>query len=52
MTNALLVFGKQTVALSVGVLEKFAKYEVNAIFTSLLRANEENSEIEDSALRL
>jgi hypothetical protein len=52
MANALLVFGKQTVALIVGVLEKFAKHEVDAIFTSLHRANGENSEIEGSALRL
>jgi len=52
MANALLVFGEQTVALSVRVWEKFAKHEVDAIFTTLHRANGENSEIEGSTLRI
>jgi hypothetical protein len=52
MANTLLVLGEKTVALTVGVWEKFAKHEADAIFTSLYRANGENSENEDSALRL
>jgi hypothetical protein len=52
MADALLVFGEQTVRSNVRVWEKFAKYEVDAIFTSLHRADGENSEIEGSALRL
>jgi hypothetical protein len=52
MADALLVFGEQTVPLSVRLWEKYAKCEVDAIFTYLHRANGENSESEGSALRL
>jgi len=52
MADTLLVFGEQTVPLSVRVWEKFAKYEVDAIFTYLHGANGENSESEGNALRL
>jgi hypothetical protein len=52
MADALLVFEEQTVPLRVRVWEKFVKHEVDAILTSLHRANGENSEIERSALGL
>jgi hypothetical protein len=51
MADALMVFGEQTLPLIVRVWEKYAKYEVHAIFTYLHRANGENSESEGSALR-
>jgi hypothetical protein len=52
MADALLVFGEQTVPSNFHVWEKFAKHEVDAIFTSLRRADGENRDIEGSALRL
>jgi hypothetical protein len=52
MADAWLVFGEQTVPLSVRVWEKCAKHEVEAMFTFLHRPNGENSETDGSALRI